>query len=183
MLGLVYTTLADMIEENYGLATWNRYVREAEIPNNGAFTYGALYPDTQMTRLIEVIEKDLNAPRSDILRNYGHYMFGAIKNTYIDLIAPYKSAKEFLLHVEGHIHQTVAQIHQHAAMPIFEYIDPGENQLIMLYRSDRKMCYVAEGMIKGVCDHYNTEVDITHPVCLLEGDDHCRLELTFSPRA
>lgn len=181
MLGLVFTTLGDMIEENYGVAKWNRYVREAEIPDNGAFTYGAIYPDTQMVRLIEVIESDLGVPRPELLRGYGRYMFGAIKNTYMDLITPYGTAKEFLQHVDSHIHTTVAQIHLHAATPLFEYIDTGENTLTMIYRSERKMCYVAEGMIQGVCDHYDTKVDIAHTTCLLEGDDCCTLELIFTP--
>ena len=50
----------------------------------------------------------------------------------------------------------------------------------MGYRSPRKMCSFAEGLLLGAADHFGERLTIAQPACMKRGDDHCVLEITFS---
>ena len=66
-----------------------------------------------------------------------------------------------------------------ADLPHMSYEDPAPDQLVILYRSKRKLCRAAEGLIDGVSEHFKTPFKLEHTKCMHRGDDHCRLELTF----
>ena len=51
----------------------------------------------------------------------------------------------------------------------------------MGYRSKRKLCALAEGMIDGAAGYYAQVVTIEQPLCMNRGDDKCELVCTFSP--
>ena len=89
--------------------------------------------------------------------------------------------KRFLLQVDEVIHKEVKRINPDVYLPEFEYIDPAPNELIMLYRSKRKLCALSEGLIQGAANHFDTKVEIKHPVCMHDGHDHCRLEISMEP--
>ena len=52
----------------------------------------------------------------------------------------------------------------------------------MIYRSQRKLCALAEGLIEGAAEQFGETVTIRHPQCMHRGDEHCRLELTFAKK-
>lgn len=47
----------------------------------------------------------------------------------------------------------------------------------MTYRSERKMCGVAVGIVRGLASHYAETVEITEPSCMLSGAPACRIEV------
>ena len=46
----------------------------------------------------------------------------------------------------------------------------------MRYRSERRMCAFAEGLIEGAAEHFGERATIAQPQCMHRGDDHCVLE-------
>ena len=50
----------------------------------------------------------------------------------------------------------------------------------MGYRSPRKMCSFAEGLLLGAADHFGERLTIEQPACMKRGDDQCVLEIAFS---
>ena len=51
----------------------------------------------------------------------------------------------------------------------------------MGYRSPRKMCSFAEGLLLGAADHFAERLTIEQPFCMKRGDPQCVLECTFAP--
>ena len=90
------------------------------------------------------------------------------------------SLKNFLMDIENVIHKDVKRLYPETYLPVIDFEDTGdEHSLVLLYRSKRKLCALAEGLILGASDHFNVKTTINHPVCMHKGSDHCRLELTF----
>jgi hypothetical protein len=178
MIGLIFTSLADMVEEQYGLVTWNEIVREAGIPDCGAYTQGQSYPDAQMVKLIEVMHRRLNLPVDVLLRSFGEYVFSYLANAFPEVSGYFNNAKEMLMHVDDYIHKEIAFCHpQGVGLPTFECIDKGGNQVTMLYRSPRKLCFLAEGVIHGVGKHFGCRIDMSHTTCVHRGDECCTFEV------
>lgn len=51
----------------------------------------------------------------------------------------------------------------------------GEREVVVTYRSKRKMCPVAKGIVKGVAAHYGERILITEPSCMLHGAGACEI--------
>ncbi|MEM7257918.1 MAG: heme NO-binding domain-containing protein [Pseudomonadota bacterium] len=65
-------------------------------------------------------------------------------------------------------------------MPSFESVDDGDDGLIMIYTSPRKMCMLAEGLISGAAKHFDTTYTLDHSKCMHNGDDCCEFHLKFA---
>lgn len=179
MQGLIYTILADMVIESKGIGFWNKVLEEVNLPSKGIYTAGIQYDDAELMLLVEYLSDALNMPQFELIRLYGQYLFPKLLERLPQGYVELSSMKRFLLQVDEVIHKEVKRIHPNVYLPEFEYQDTAENQLIMMYRSKRKLCSLSEGLILGAGEYFNTPVNIAHPICMLEGHDHCRLEITL----
>jgi predicted hydrocarbon binding protein len=181
MIGLIFTSLADMIEDRYGLMMWNEIVREAAIPDYGAYTAGQVYPDEQIVKLVTVIGAKLNLGLDDVLKTFGQHVFSYLAGSYPDISNHFTNAKDMLMHVDDYIHKEIAFYHpQEVGLPMFKCIDTGDKSLTMLYRSPRRLCFLAEGVIQGVASHYGCRISLLHTTCLHKGDEQCTFELVIN---
>lgn len=181
MLGLIFTSLNEMIEAEHGISVWNDIVREAEIPDFGAFTMGAVYPDEQMVRLVQVICAKFSLTAPEVLQAFGEHVFTSLAHGYPDIIAHYTNPKEMLLHVDDHIHREIAFYHPNEnSLPTFTCEDTGENSLTMYYSSPRKLCFLAEGVIQGVGRYFHCHILTDHSQCVYRGDARCCFELSIT---
>ncbi|HHF7373678.1 TPA: heme NO-binding domain-containing protein [Legionella bozemanae] len=179
MKGIVFTSLNDMIIEQYGIETWDHIVTQMDLPSGGSYTVGGTYADTELSQLIYALVKIKNLEFSVFLESFGEYMFSILLNKYSIFLKKDMSLKEFLKSVDGTIHVEVKKLYPHEKLPSITYEETSPNQLIMLYRSPRKLCYFAIGLIKGAAKHFKKKITINHTLCMLQKNDHCRLEITF----
>lgn len=87
--------------------------------------------------------------------------------------------KEFLKSIDGTIHVEVEKLYPDETLPTISYEEPAANQLVMVYRSHRRLCHFAMGLIQGAAQHFKKKITIKQTHCMLKKDDHCRLEITF----
>lgn len=87
--------------------------------------------------------------------------------------------KEFLKSIDGTIHVEVEKLYPDETLPTISYEEPAAKQLVMLYRSHRRLCHFAIGLIQGAAQHFKKRITIKQTHCMLKKDDHCRLEITF----
>lgn len=76
------------------------------------------------------------------------------------------------------IHPEVRKIYPGADVPVFEFDSSGD-ALIMRYKSPRRMCAFAIGLIEGAAAHYREEVACEHSACMNSGDEQCVLRISF----
>lgn len=183
MKGIVFTTLGSMVEEKFGMEAWNALIEKVNPPNGGAYTAAEYYPDAELLDFVAAASEMTEIPVPALVEAYGQYLFGTFVKKYPVFFEGQTDAKEFLKSVDGYIHVEVRKLYKRTTLPEFQYRDEAENELVMLYRSPRKMCHLSVGLIKGTSEHFNTPIEIAHPKCMHNGDDHCRLELTFGEKA
>ena len=56
--------------------------------------------------------------------------------------------------VDGVIHVEVRKLYDDTYLPVFQYQEPAEDQLIITYYSKRKLYPFMEGLIEGVSLHF-----------------------------
>jgi hypothetical protein len=178
MKGIVFTSLGDMVEEKFGLETWNALLAQVELPSGGLYTAGGTYPDEEMFTLVAGLSKLVNIESPKLVEAFGIYMFPILASKYPNFLEQ-KDLKTFLKSIDEVIHVEVRKLYPDASLPSISYEDPSPNELILNYRSSRKLCALAIGLIQGAATHFNTNVRIKQPECMLKGADHCRLEIFF----
>ena len=79
------------------------------------------------------------------------------------------------------IHPEVRKLHPDSTPPDFWFDGSDDDALLVHYRSRRRLCVLAEGMMQGAGLHYGELVSVEHQSCMNDGDDHCTLRATFEP--
>ncbi|ERB41790.1 hypothetical protein N748_06885 [Legionella pneumophila str. 121004] len=82
MKGIVFTSLNDMIIEQFGIETWDQLVSSLDLPSGGSYTAGGTYSDTEFQQLIQAIAKRTNQHASVFLEAFGEYMFPILSSKY-----------------------------------------------------------------------------------------------------
>jgi len=180
MKGVIFTTLANMVEEHHGLALWQEILDRAEPPSAGIYVASATYSDKEMMSLVNTAAELLQLPVPALIKAYGEYLWAHFQLNYNNFIVAHDNLKDFLISVGSVIHIEVKKLQPDSSIPDFVYETDIENTLIMHYHSPRKLCHLAEGLIQGAAKYYNTSYSMRHDVCMHNGDDHCSLEITFN---
>lgn len=178
MKGMVFTMLGEMIEEKFGLETWDDLIDETDPESDGIYVSTDIYPDQELLAYVAALSKRLDTPANDLVFAFGEHLLGRFAEIHPEFFENL-SIKEFLKSVHDVIHVEVKKLHPDAVLPHFDYEDSGGNELVMLYRSPRGLCALAEGLIEGAAKHYGEAVLLAHPICMHHGSDHCRLQLEF----
>jgi serine/threonine protein kinase len=79
------------------------------------------------------------------------------------------------------MHTTVRIGNPGAQPPVLDCIRSTPNEVQIVYSSDRRLCSVAKGIVKGVARHYGETVRISEDACMLRGDPFCALQVTRVP--
>lgn len=179
MKGTIFTTLGEMIEHEFGLEVWQMILDACPISNGGGYSSGGMYPDEELFCLVGKLQKHLDIPLDILLRHFGTFLFQELISSHKYMLQKHKTPKSFLMAVDKEIHQEIEKIYPKASFPFLNYIDESEDELSIIYKSPRKLCFLAEGIIQGVCEAYNTEIALIHSTCMHRGDDQCRLDISF----
>ena len=179
MQGVVYTALADMVIEQLGLPVWEQILDAAALPSQGAYTAGARYDDAELLQLVTLLSQHTGIAPPDLVRSFGTYLFSQLYATLPPQLQSCQNLREFLLKIDSTIHKEVKRVYPDSYLPSFTYDDSKPSELTMYYQSRRKMCFAAEGLIQGAARQFNTDIQLSHPVCMHQGADCCTLIVHF----
>lgn len=182
MKGAVFISLQEMVEQLIGVAGWQQLLEQCELSSGGAYTSGGRYDDSEMAELAIKLSERLAMPIPELLRAFGNHLFKDLAKGHADLLDTCEDGKAFLLIVDQRIHVDIEKLYPNSSLPFLDVVDAGPNKLNLTYRSPRKLCYLAEGLIFGVAEHYKTGVKLEHRVCMHNGNAACEMELSFEPK-
>jgi pimeloyl-ACP methyl ester carboxylesterase len=181
MKGVVFNLLEAAVTRDYGEDTWDDLLASAGLV--GAYTSLGNYADEELGRLVAAAAESLGSPDQDIIRWFGREALPALAQAYPAFFAGHSGTRSFVLTLNDIIHPEVRKLYPGADVPSFEFADQDDGALRMGYASHRRMCAFAEGLIEGAAAHFGERASIAQPVCMLRGDDHCDLVLSFSSLA
>lgn len=178
MKGIVFNLLQETVSREYGEETWDALLDQAGL--DGAYTALGTYPDEQALKLVAVASNALDVPPDGVLRWFGKSAIPLLAKSYPIFFDHHTHTRSFLLTLNDIIHPEVRKLYPGADVPVFDFEGSDEGSLGIGYRSARKMCSFAEGLIQGAAEHYGQKVTIAQPECMLRGDERCLLVCTLT---
>lgn len=178
MKGMVFTMLNDMVESEFGIETWDALLAATQPASGGIYTSVEVYPDEELLAYVAALSAKLDVPARELVFAFGKYLLTRFAEAHGELFAGH-DARSFLKSIDEQIHVEVRKLHPGVILPEFSYEDRDAGGLVMHYHSPRQLCHLAEGLIAGTAEHFNTPIDIEHAVCMHDGAGHCELSLRF----
>lgn len=178
MKGIVFNVLEECVTAEHGADAWDDLLAEAGVA--GAYTSLGSYPDAELHAIVTAAASAFGLVEHEVVRWLGRCAAPRFAERYPDLFAPFDSARSFALTLNHIIHPEVRKLYPGASVPEFDFRAPARDRLVLGYRSERRMCAFAEGLLEGAAAHYGERVAIHQPQCMHRGDPHCELDITFS---
>ena len=170
------TFFSDQVIKNSGLATWQQMLDSTGL--DGVYTAGGNYPDQDLVRLLVTYSEIRGEPISHLIHHTGRQLLDQFSESYGVFFEGHESFFNFLESVEDVIHVEVKKLYPDAELPTFEYERISEQQLNLHYRSQRKLCDLALGLVARSAEYFDVDCSVVHGErCLNKGDDFCQLEV------
>ena len=174
MHGLIFTELKKFATDRFGADAWNQLVADAQ-PSTRIFLMTGEYPDSDLVALVQSASKVSGTPVPTLLERFGEFIAPDLMKTYRSMINPDWKTLDLVENTEGTMHKAVRARNPGAQPPRLEITRQAPNEVLVTYRSPRKMCYVGKGIIKGIAKEYGERVTLTESTCMNRGGDACRI--------
>lgn len=164
MLGIVFTEFCEMVEDNFSPAVLDGVLQsaEAELESGGIYTAVGNYDHDEMLVLVTKLAELTRNPVPELIRAYGHHLFGKFVDRYPIFFTDNKDSLSFLEIVETHIHQEVRKLYPAAQLPTFICERHHAHSLTMIYKSARPFSMLALGLIEGCAAYFKEDLDIDY---------------------
>lgn len=179
MKGIIFNLVEEVVSAAYGNDAWDTILEAADL--DGAYTSLGSYPDDDLMRLVAAASTALGASADDVIRQIGQGALPLLAERYRAFFDGHASTRSFLLTLNDIIHPEVLKLYPGAAPPNFSFESTDDGSLALGYKSERRLCALAEGFILGAASHYGEEVELEQTQCMHRGDDHCVIRCRFRP--
>jgi Haem-NO-binding len=176
MQGVVFDEMEKFVHSQLGDSGLSR-VRSLTDRSAG-YEIGATYPDEELAAIVSALVDQSGRRPEELIEAFGFAMVPGLLNVYGFLVNPRWSFVDFLLNVEGVIHRGVKLNTPSAQPPALECERMGRESVRITYRSERRLCPLAKGIVRGAAMHYGVEVMISEEQCMLRGDPQCLITIS-----
>lgn len=168
MHGLIFAGLRDYTAARIGEE------RTAELWSDRVFEIDEAYDDQWFAAQLERLVSATGETTRAVQRGFGEF---AARTTFAGLYPDYYAESgdtfAFLLGIEEKIHDLVRATIRGASPPKLHVRPMGELGVLVSYTSERGLCAVLEGLVRGTAAHYGDEVVIEEIQCMHHGDPGC----------
>jgi tRNA A-37 threonylcarbamoyl transferase component Bud32/predicted hydrocarbon binding protein len=176
MHGLILVQLQKFAQQTIGPQQWREASAKAGL-NHQTFSAGSVYEDSQAIEQIALASSILGIPVDQVVESFGIFLSKELIRLYQRVIKPEWKTLDIIENTETFIHSAVRAGNPGAVPPVLDAIRISDDQLQLLYSSDRKLCQLAIGIIKGLSSHFQEVIEIHHDSCMHKGDPYCSFRL------
>lgn len=160
MKGVVFTEFLDFVGKTFGEDTVEEIIDKSDLESGGIYTAVGFYNYQEIVELVTQLAKHTNKPVPELLQAFGRALLETFISSYPSFFQQSENLFKFLNSIDHQIHVEVKKLYPDAELPKFETLEFSDNHIVMNYRSCRAMGALAEGLIAGAADYYDTEVDV-----------------------
>lgn len=174
MHGIVFKSMKDFVVQNHGQETWDDICERAGLGHQIYLTIDT-YEDGELLRIAGATATQTGVSIPDFLEAFGRHAAGQFLETYRNAIREEWSALDLVENAETQVHATLRTYNPAIDPPKLVCRRDSDSQVTIRYRSDRRLCFVAKGIVQGIGDHYGERLDVSETRCMHTGGDHCEL--------
>lgn len=176
MHGIVFGELKQYVNARLGPAAWSELLEAAAI---GPKLYLAIqeYPDEELAAILRAASQRTGLSTADILQDFGDYTGPHLVRMYRMYILPQWKTLEVIEHTEERVHKMVRLQHRGARPPYLSTTRRSENEIVVHYSSERRLCSFAKGIALGIARHYGETLEVRDLACMQRGAATCEILL------
>jgi predicted hydrocarbon binding protein len=174
--GFIFTEIKKYVGEKLGRAAWPELLQRAGLGRR-EFENFLSYPDEEAVALVGAAAATTGLPADAILEDFGAFLGEDLVEIYRPLIDPAWRTLEFLANVEETIHHVVRSRNRQAAPPNLVCRRSGPHEVVIVYRSQRRLCALARGIVRGVAQQYGEQVEVREETCMHRGAPSCEIHV------
>ena len=183
MYGLVNKAIHDMVCSQFGEETWQKIRQRAEVEMDGFISMES-YPDDLTHRLVKAASEVLELSPAQVMQAFGEYWVQyTAQEGYGELMEMTgDTLPEFLDNLDD-LHSRVGVSFPRLRPPAFDCEEEDEQRLQLHYYSEREgLAPMVVGLVKGLGDRLDTEVEIQQTESRDDGADHDEFSIQYKPK-
>lgn len=177
MKGILFNLIEEIVTKSHGEAAWDQLLQMGDL--KGAYTSLGNYPDEHLFKIVSAASQALTLPAPNIIRWVGKEAIPLLANKYPSFFTTHSNVRSFILSLNQIIHPEVRKLYPGADVPDFDFEPISPQELRMGYRSKRKLCWLAEGLMEGAAAHYKESIAIEQLECMHRGNEKCIFKISF----
>jgi Haem-NO-binding len=176
MHGVVFLELRKFVGARLGEGAWDDLIRQSGL---GSSIYLAVkdYPDAEALKLVETACALTGKPSAELLEDFGAFVVPDLLQFYGSQLDPAWKTLDVIENTEEAIHKVVRRRNPGAKPPELHCERPRPEEVIVHYKSRRRMCALAKGICRGLAAHFGERVAISEASCMLAGAPECHISV------
>jgi len=154
MKGIVFTEFMEMLDARHSPQLVEEILDNVDLDSGGAYTSVGTYDPSEMMALVGEASAQTGLPVPDLLRAFGHHLFGRFVTLFPVFFEGISSSLDFLPTVHSFVHLEVKKLYPDAELPSFETDTSTPGHLRMTYRSSRNLPDLAHGLLEAAVEHF-----------------------------
>lgn len=159
MKGAIFKLLEDFVTTNHGPHAFHDLLDETELETAEPYVGPGNYPPGDLLALVGTATQKYNMSTEDLLRAFGKHAFPGLAGSVPSLMEGMDDPVTFLLKLESVIHTEVRKLDHNATPARFTATELSPTELLLKYESPFGLFPLVEGLLDGVAEWYQTEVE------------------------
>ncbi|WP_270728202.1 heme NO-binding domain-containing protein [Shimia sp. Alg240-R146] len=160
MKGVVFVELIRMAESVMGEEAVDDILDKVNLESDGAFSSVGNYPCSELMTLVGAFGAHLNAPVEALQVQFGEWMFERFVEGYPAFFVGKHDGFDMLDSIENEVHVEVRKLYPEVELPTFATERPAEQQLKMVYSSERPLQHFCRGMVEACMTHFGHDFTV-----------------------
>lgn len=173
MHGIILKTLKDYVVERHDMATWETVQQEAGREGE-LYVAVTTYDEAVTVDLVDATLDVTDTTMEEFMYDWGVWIIAPIVDIYGSAYVDADWDGLDLLSEIENIHHRLRQRRMGSMTPPvlqIEYTD--DEELSLVYSSEREWCQWIPGLVEGVGDYYGEEFHHEEHTCMLDGASEC----------
>jgi predicted hydrocarbon binding protein/predicted Ser/Thr protein kinase len=131
------------------------------------------YPDEEAVSLLMNIAEAADRPLPEVLEDFGAFLVPHLVKVAGRHVDRSWRTLDLVERTEEVIHAMIRSTTPGAEPPVIQTVRLSPTELQLIYSSQRQLCRLAAGIIRGLAHHYGETIDVSEDACMLRGDPFC----------
>lgn len=181
MHGSIHKEFKGYVVDKFSETSYDNILQRAGFRGK-EYDASSYYEDREMFAIVSAAEDELGMSSQDVLYEYGVWVTPGLLSMHQERMLPEWTTLNFLEATEAVMHRFVIDA-AGAKPPVLRTQRTSNGNLIMYYESQRKMCTLGVGFIKGVSMYYGQHADVEQLTCMHRGDERCTILVSIVENA